>query len=147
MRLFGNKFFKRSEEREIMLAIRQAEKLCSGEVRLFVESNCKIATHERALEVFEKLKMHETNGRNAVLIYVAMKDRKFAIFGDEGIHHKLGFSFWTEEAAVLKSFFKEDKIVEGLCQVVLDIGQVLKEHFPFSASDGNQLSDKPVYGD
>ena len=141
------KFFNRVEEKRIMAAIRTAETASSGEIRLYVESICGDSVEKRTVEVFKKLEMYKTQERNAVLIYIAMESRKFAIFGDEGIHKKMGFSFWTNEAATLKSFLTEDQIVEGVCKVAVDIGEVLKVHFPRSTNDKNELPDKPVYGD
>ena len=146
MWLFKKQFFNQDEEKHIMKAIRQAEKESSGEVRLYVESHCKIPAAERAMAMFKKLKMHRTTERNGVLIYIAMMDKHFAIFGDEGIHQKMGFSFWTKEAETLKAHLSKGEIVEGICEAIQDIGQVLKEHFPPNDDDKNELSDKPVYG-
>jgi uncharacterized membrane protein len=140
-------FFNTLEEKKIMASIRKAETGTSGEVRLYVESHCKATTQERTIAIFKKLKMYKTHERNGVLIYVAMKDKKFSIFGDEGIHQKLGYSFWTNEAATLKSFFEKSQYLEGVCQVVEDIGNILQINFPQSTDDdNNELSDKPVYG-
>jgi uncharacterized membrane protein len=145
--LFNKKtFFNALEEKQIMASIRHAENASSGEIRLYVESHCKTATPERAIEVFKKLKMHRTRERNAVLLYIAMGDHKFAIFGDDGIHQKMGIRFWEAEAATLKVFFQKGEIIAGLCQVIEDIGQTLKTHFPHPPDDKNELSDKPVYG-
>jgi uncharacterized membrane protein len=141
------KFFTETEEKHITSAIKAAELASSGEVRVFVESHCKIEIEKRTIEVFKKLKMHTTLERNAVLIYVAIKDRRFTIFGDEGIHQKMGFQFWTNEASTLKNYFVENKIVEGLNTVIIDIGQVLKEHFPHKSDDKNELSNDIAYGD
>ena len=146
MWLFKKQFFNQEEEKHIMKAIRHAEKESSGEVRLYIESHCKIPAAERAMAMFKKLKMHRTTERNGVLIYMAMIDKQFAIFGDEGIHQKLGFGFWTKEAETLKVHLSNGEIVEGICAAIQDIGQVLKEHFPPNGDDKNELSDKPVYG-
>ena len=140
------KFFNKIEEQRIMAAIRTAEKASSGEIRVYVESNCAESVEKRTIEIFKKLKMYRTHERNGVLIYIAIESRKFSIFGDEGIHKKMGFSFWTDEAATLKSYLSDDKIVDGVCKVAIDIGEVLKVHFPHQADDKNELPDAPVYG-
>ena len=140
------KFFNNDEEKQIMAAIRTAETASSGEIRLYVESNCTDSVEKRTLAVFKKLKMYRTRERNGVLIYIAKESRKFAIFGDEGIHKAMGFSFWTTEAATLKTYLSDDKIVEGVCKVAVDIGEALQSHFPHSPDDKNELSDRPVYG-
>lgn len=140
------KFFTTHEEKQIMAAIRTAETASSGEIRVYVESLCDGGVEKRTVEIFKKLKMYRTRERNGVLIYLAVESRKFAIFGDEGIHKAMGFSFWTNEVATLKTFLAEDKIVEGVCKVAVDIGEALKVHFPHPPDDKNELSDKPVYG-
>lgn len=139
-------FFNNEEEERIMAAIGMAETASSGEIRLYVESECADSVEKRTVEIFKKLKMHKTRERNGVLIYIAMESRKFAIFGDEGIHKKMGFSYWTTEVATLKTFLVDERIVDGVCQVALDIGEALKAHFPYQSDDKNELPDKPVYG-
>ncbi len=140
-------FFTHDEEQQIMLAIKTAEKASSGEVRVFVESNCAGTVEKRTIEVFKKLKMQHTKERNGVLIYLAMDSRHFAVFGDEGIHQKMGFQFWTNEAATFKTALGNGDIVGGICQVALDIGETLKAYFPHPPDKKNELPDKPVYGD
>ncbi len=143
---FQKKLFNRTEEAQIMTAIRAVERECSGEVRVYVETKSSIPTHERTLQVFKKLKMNRTRERNGVLIYVALGDRKFAVFGDEGIHEKMGSAFWESEAATLKKHFEKGEIIEGICAAIGEIGEVLKRYFPEKRTDDNQLPDTPVYG-
>ena len=84
-------FFTEEEQKLIAEAIRNAERRTSGEIRVFVESRCSYVNPlDRAVEIFISLKMDQTAERNAVLLYVATKDRQLAIFGDEGIHKKVG---------------------------------------------------------
>jgi uncharacterized membrane protein len=141
------KFFTKTEEKHILSAIKEAELASSGEVRVFVESHCKTDIEKRTIEIFKQLKMHKTRERNAVLIYIALADRRFSIFGDEGIHQKMGFQFWHEEAALLKSYFSENKIIDGLNATIISIGQILKKHFPYTNDDKNELPDTIAYGE
>ena len=96
MSLFKKKeFFSQEENEKIVQSIRDAEKCTSGEVRVFVESKCKFLDPlDRALEIFADLKMENTEDRNAVLVYVALKDRQLAVYADKGIHEKVGDQFW-----------------------------------------------------
>ena len=137
----------RTQERVVMAAIKSAERASSGEIRVFIESHCGDDLKQQTLDVFQKLNMQHTRERNAVLIYVALKDRKFSIFGDKGIHEKLGFSFWTAEAADLASQLKGGKdLAQSIAQTIYHIGERLKEHFPHPPDDTNELPDRPVYG-
>jgi len=67
-----------SDEQQLLLknAIARAEKHTSGEIRIFIDSKVKSEIIDRAAEVFENLKMHETKLHNGVLIYVAIENRQ-----------------------------------------------------------------------
>jgi hypothetical protein len=137
----------RSQERVVMAAIKAAEKASSGEIRLFVESHCGDDIAKHTVETFHKLGMQQTRERNAVLIYVALKDRVFSIYGDKGIHEKLGFSFWNTEAATLQSDLQAgNDLAESIAVIIRHIGDKLQVHFPHPADDTNELPDRPVYG-
>ncbi len=141
-------FFTPQEKELILSAIRSAEQRTSGELRVFVESRCRfVDALDRAIEVFHGLKMHETADRNGVLVYVAMKDHQLAIFGDEGIHKKVGTAFWNEELRHMLKEFNKENYAEGIACVTREIGEVLVHHFPFDKqTDKNELPDDIVFG-
>lgn len=142
------KFFPEEDTRLIVKAIRQAEKSTSGEVRVFVESRCPwMDAIDRAAEIFFRLKMDKTEQRNGTLVYVAMKDRQLAVFGDEGIHQKVGTEYWNKRVAeMLASFNKEDH-AKGIAECVIQIGEALQTHFPFNRdTDKNELPDEIAFG-
>ena len=141
------KFFSEAEEERMVQAIRSAEKQTSGEIRLFVESHCSfINAMDRAIELFGALDMQKTRERNGVLLYFAMKDRQLAILGDEGIHQKLGQTFWNSEVARILARFKQQEFTEGICGMITDVGEALREHFPYERDDNNELSDEIIFG-
>src|SRR4030095_727712 len=112
-------FFTEEEKLQIIEAVRNAERMTSGEVRVFVESRCSyMDAIDRAREIFVELKMHETANRNAVLVYIAMKDHQLAVFGDEGIHSKLGNDYWNAEVKKMISNFNKENYAEGITEVV-----------------------------
>lgn len=141
-------FFNEVEKKQVAEAIRAAERRTSGEVRVFVESRCRyVDPLDRAAEIFFNLKMNETTDRNAVLLYIAMKDRQLAVFGDEGIHKKVGTDYWNKEINLLISKFNSANYGEGISQCVKDIGEALHQHFPFdNDTDKNELPDEMVFG-
>lgn len=141
------KFLTQEQEEDIVEAIRQAEQETSGEVRVHIEKKCKAdGPIDRAKEVFAELKMHETEFRNGVIVYVAWKDHKLAIWGGKGIHGKVGQEFWEEEVNLLIKYFKEEDYETGLAEVVLQIGQKLKENFPYEQKgEVNELSNQISY--
>lgn len=141
-------FFSPSEKEKVVTAIKDTESRTSGEVRVFVEGRCRFVDPiDRAIEIFYDLKMHATDLHNAVLVYVAMKDRQLAIYADEGIYKKAGASFWKEEVAKMLSAFNKENYAEGIATVVKEIGDALHTHFPYDAhTDKNELPDDIVFG-
>ncbi|MDX1955310.1 MAG: TPM domain-containing protein [Chitinophagaceae bacterium] len=140
--------FSEEERLSIVQAIRDAERMTSGEVRVFVESKCRFMDPvDRAGELFFRLKMDKTDDRNGVLVYIAVKDHQLAIFGDEGIHKRVGQEFWVNEVKRMTESFMKENYAEGLRQCVIDIGQVLHQHFPYNNdTDKNELPDDIVFG-
>lgn len=134
-------------DRDLLKAtIGDAEQLTSGEVRVYIEDECRGDVMDHAAFIFEELQMHKTELRNGVLIYLATKDKKFAIIGDAGIHAKVGDDFWKEIKEKMLVQFKQEKFVEGLKVAIMDVGNALKTHFPFSKDDSNELPNDIVFG-
>jgi len=141
------KFFTKEQQRQIVEAIKQAEKETSGEIRVHLESKCKGDALERAVKMFAKLKMDKTELHNGVIVYLAVQDRKFAIFGDKGINEAVPENFWEDVKEIMKAHFVKSEFVEGLTEGIAMIGQKLKEFFPYQQDDVNELSDDISIGD
>ena len=131
--LFKKKeFFTATDKAQIVEAIRKAEKETSGEIRIYVESkNSYVDAIDRAAEIFFKLKMQETAHRNAVLLYIAMDHHELALFADEGIYQKAGAEYWNAAVKNMVAQFTKDNISNGIEQCIAQIGETLKEKFPF----------------
>ena len=141
-------YFSKEEHEKIVQAIQAAELKTSGEIRVYVEGKCRfVDSIDRAAEIFYGLKLNETQHKNATLVYVAMKHKQVAVFGDEGILEKTGTNFWHENVQNILQHFKKDDYVQGICEVVEKIGQALALHFPFEkGADKNELPDEIVFG-
>ena len=135
-------FLTTIEEQEVVAAIREAEQQTSGEIRVHIENTCNGEINARALQVFSILKMQNTELHNAVLIYVAVQDHAFAIYGDKGIDAVVSNTFWNETKNTIEEHFKTGNFKQGLVDGVLIAGQQLKKHFPYNAKDNNELSDR-----
>jgi len=138
--------FSESDRQQILVSIREAEKNTSGEIRLFIEEICTENVLDRAAFIFKELKMHETKQRNGVLFYLAMKSRKFAILGDEGIHTSVHKDFWHDIKLEMEHHFTEGDFVAGLNKGIRMAGKALQEKFPFQKDDSNELPDDIVFG-
>jgi uncharacterized membrane protein len=142
------RILSKEQEKTVMNAIKEAETNTSGEIRVHIEDRCKIGDPiKRAIEMFGELHMYETELKNGVIVYVAIKDHKLAVWGDEGIHKKVGQNFWNDVLATLQKYFSAKDYETGLSEAILMIGDKLKEYFPYQYNDVNELSDDISYGD
>jgi len=152
MRIFPWKkpkeFFTPDQQARLVAAIRAAEQRTSGEVRVYVESHCKfLDATDRARELFFELGMDRTEQRNATLLYLAMGDRQAAVFGDEGIHQKVGQQYWQETVSGMLTEFRHEHLVEGMCLGIGRLGEALHHYFPYDReTDKNELPDDIVFG-
>lgn len=132
-------FLSSEEEQQIISAIREAESQTSGEIRIHIENSSSKDVFERAREVFHYLKMDNTKLQNGVLIYVAVSDKTFVIYGDKGINDAVPNDFWNSTKDVIESHFKNGNFKQGLIEGVLKAGEQLQMHFPWIHGDFNEL--------
>ena len=134
-------FLTATEEQDIVAAIRKAEKNTSGEIRVHIEHSTKLDAFDRAKEVFHMLKMDNTKLQNGVLLYVAVTDRTFVIYGDEGINAVVPSNFWDTTRDTITYHFRQGDFKQGLIEGILKAGQELQKHFPYQEGDTNELPD------
>ncbi|MFV0345785.1 MAG: TPM domain-containing protein [Bacteroidales bacterium] len=142
----GKSLFTENEQQQIVEAIKLAEQNTSGEIRVHIEKRCKGDALQEAVKNFGRLKMHKTELRNGVLFYFAYEDKKFAIYGDEGINRKVADNFWDSIKEEMQVSFKNGNFLEGICQGIEAAGRQLKSHFPYNDDDKNELSDEISFG-
>ena len=135
-------FFTKEQQEDIRHAIMNAELDTSGEIRVHIENTCTGDALDRALIIFTKLEMEKTDNRNGVLIYLAVKNRKFAIIGDTGIHAAVTEIFWDSIRNRMMDHFRENHFTEGLIEAITETGKKLKTYFPYKTDDKNELSDE-----
>jgi len=136
-------------QQKIVAGIKEAESKTSGEIRVFIEHHCTFMDPlHRAQEIFAQLGMEKTEAHNAIIIYVAITDRQFALFGDTVIYEKAGGAeFWKAAAGKLTGHLKNNEITEGLYNCIHELGTALATHFPADPSiKKNELPDEIVFG-
>ncbi|MGF1558648.1 MAG: TPM domain-containing protein [Flavobacteriaceae bacterium] len=140
------KFLTEEEEQEIVQTILKAEKETSGEIRVHLESHTSLDHFDRAKEVFHLLKMDNTKEENGVLIYIAVNDKAFVIYGDNGINKVVPTNFWETTRDVIQAQFKLGNFKQGIIEGILSAGNELQAHFPWHHGDQNELSNEVSKG-
>jgi uncharacterized membrane protein len=139
-------FFSKEEQDDIRQAIMNAELDTSGEIRVHIENTFSGDVLDRAAFVFRQLKMNKTARRNGVLIYLAVKNRRFAILGDSGINKVVPENYWDDIKSAMLSHFRENHFTDGLIEAITLTGMHLKKHFPHQMDDMNELQDDISFG-
>jgi uncharacterized membrane protein len=142
-----NTFLTSKETQLLDSAVKQAEKQTSGEIKVVLVRHCWTNIHAKAAQVFKKHGLDKTELRNCAMIMVVLANREFLIYGDEGIHEKVGQDFWDDVRDAMLAKFKQGEFGEGLCVGVQRIGEKLAQHFPFQADDKDEISDDIVVED
>lgn len=140
------RYFSDDDLAAIAQAVADAEATTSAELRVHLEPRVPRPLFRRALEplarareVFAKLEMHRTRERNGVLIYVALGDRKLALFGDEGIHTRVGEAYWASVRDLMVTHFRQGASRDAIVRAVGEVGAALARHFPRGPDDVNEL--------
>jgi uncharacterized membrane protein len=119
----------------IVNAIRNAEEFCSGQIRVHLSKKwLEKDTSHRAQELFDHYKMANSSTRSSVLIYANLRNRRFSILGDTGIHQAVGPLYWTKIAQELAENLRSTQSERALALIVTLIGQALKKYFPSERS-------------
>jgi putative membrane protein len=101
-------------------------------------------TRRQAYEQFLAHGVHLTEARTGVLIYVTPTDQRVEIVADGGIHSKVGEAAWEELAQDITAAARRGQLVDGILSAIRKAGALLAQHFPPSARNPNELSDRMV---
>jgi uncharacterized membrane protein len=138
---------------KIRQAIAQTETQHAGEIRFAVEGALPWSylkrhapAHQRAVMVFAKLRVWDTEANNGVLLYVDLADRKVEIVADRGIARHVARHDWEKICHVVREHFRRGEFEAGAIAGIDAIGAHLAQHFPLApgTNNPNELSDRPA---
>jgi uncharacterized membrane protein len=139
----------------IMQRVAASETRHSGEIRICVEASLPSSyvwqdatARERAVAMFGKLRVWDTQHNNGVLVYLLLAERAIEIVADRGLDARVPPAEWTAMVDRMGSAFRESRFEDGLTQALEEVSALLVEHFPLAAgeSNPNELPDEPVLG-
>jgi uncharacterized membrane protein len=134
-------------EREIAANERRHD----GEVRFAIEASLPFrdlwvdeSARERAIELFARLHVWDTERNTGVLIYLLLADRRVEIVADRGIHRKVGKQAWESICAGMQREFQAGRFEEGAILGVRAVSDLVAAHFPPRAENPNELPNTPL---
>jgi len=133
----------------IEAAVAASERRHGGQIRVAIESALDVGplwrgqhARERALEVFSRLGVWDTERNNGVLIYLLLADRDVEIVADRGIAARVTAARWEAICRAMEAEFRAGRFEQGLLAGVAAVGVLLAEHFPTPGSD--RMADAPA---
>ena len=130
-----------------------SERRHSGEIRICVEAGLPLSylrrnasARERAVTLFGKLRVWDTEHNNGVLIYLLLAEHAIEIVADRGIDAHVDDAEWAAMAQRMGASFREGRFEDGLTQALEEMSALLVTHFPLAENqpDTNELPDAPV---
>ena len=124
----------------------------SGEIRVCVEAGLPLSylrrnarARERAVAMFGKLRVWDTEHNNGVLIYLLIAEHAIEIVADRGLARQVGEVAWQRITATMKAAFQRGEFEAGLNQAVDAVDALLREHFALAPGEANpnELPDTP----
>ena len=135
--------------------VRHSETRHSGELRLCVEAGLpwsylwrRAPPRERALAMFGKLRVWDTEHNNGVLIYLLLAEHAIEIVADRGLARYVAPEQWARLTHTMSAAFKAGRFEDGLGEAIDAVEQLLVQHFPLAAgaANPNELPDSPFVG-
>ncbi|CAN5370599.1 TPM domain-containing protein [soil metagenome] len=132
--------------------VRASEAAHTGEIRVCVEASLPMSylmrnasARERAVAMFGKLRVWDTENNNGVLIYLLMAEHRIEIVADRGVDRCVPDQHWQGIVGSMSKAFAAGRFEDGLNTAVDAVGSLLLEHFPRlpGQADVNELPDEP----
>lgn len=133
--------------------IAASEQRHSGEVRICVEAALPssylwrhASPRERAISMFGKLRVWDTEHNNGVLIYLLLAEHAIELVADRGLNRHVDARHWQEMVEHLRAALREGRYEDGLTSALEEVSAVLVQYFPRTADDGdvNELDNAIV---
>ena len=148
---------------ELQRRVAASERRHSGEVRICVEGGLPSSylwrhlkdrvpmpelVRQRALMMFSKLRVWDTEHNNGVLIYLLLAEHAIELVADRGVARFAPPAVWQAVVAHLGEDLKQGRFEQGLTRALEEVSAVLVAHYAedplASAAAPNQLPDEPV---
>lgn len=161
-RFFRHRFWDEADVRRVLPAaalarlsarVTDSELRHAGEIRLCVEASLPmsylwrgLSARQRALALFGKLRVWDTEHNNGVLIYLLLAEHAIEIVADRGLNRRVSAAQWAPIVDGLRQSLRGGQFEQGLIEAIRAVEALLAEHFPPDAGmpPRNELPDAVV---
>lgn len=150
-RTTASRAFPATTLKAIESCITEGEKTHRAELRVIIEPalsmdaiRAKTTPRERALELFGRYGIWDTEENCGVLVYINLADRQVEIVADRGIAPKVEQEKWDNICTTMTAGFGQGRFQQSTLDALTSINRLLKQHFPLAGPRENQLPDEPI---
>lgn len=147
----GRSVFPPDALRAIEACISEGETCHDAEVRLIIEHSLpvslvlkKVSPRQRAIELFSRYRIWDTERNSGILIYVNLADRKVEIIADRGVDRLVAAVEWQALCQTVTRGFAKGAFLESMLAALAQLNAMLRERLPSRGDHPNQLPDKPL---
>jgi len=145
----ANQAFPREVLERIAHVIADVENATGAEIRLSIRDlrdagEADLTLRELAQKEFAALHLHHHDKRLGILLLIVYHERKFYVYGDEGVHSKIHPEAWDDVAKTLGSHFAKYDYEGGLKAALNRIEHHLKGKLPKNALPVDHAHDEVV---
>jgi uncharacterized membrane protein len=135
--------------------VEASERRHTGEIRVCIEAGLPLSylwrgapARERAVAMFGKLRVWDTEHNNGVLIYLLLAEHAVEIVADRALHRLVPVGEWDAMLQTMAAAFRDGRFEQGLSQAIAKVDTLLSRHFPLAAGTArpNELPDRPYRG-
>ncbi|PUE07243.1 hypothetical protein B9Z51_12810 [Limnohabitans sp. T6-5] len=138
-----------------------SERQHTGQIRVSVETHLprsylwrfvrqatpiKTLIHQRAVMLFSKLRVWDTQHNNGVLIHVLMAERAIEVVADRGVAEQVSAAHWQAVVQPMQAAFAQGQFESGLLQAVDAVTALLVQHCPRPETVSSQRPERPGHG-
>ncbi|MEO6280411.1 TPM domain-containing protein [Roseateles sp.] len=127
----------------------------NGEIRICVEASLPLSylwrdasARERAVTMFAKLRVWDTEHNNGVLIYLLLAERRIELIADRALSRCVAAEHWQALVDAMGAAFRAGHFEQGLIEAIDAVDALLVAHFPRDAGATaprlNELPDAPL---
>lgn len=138
---------------QLTAAVERSEQRHSGQVRICIEGGLPTSylfrdatPRERAVALFGKLRVWDTEDNNGVLIYLLLADRAIEIVADRGLVNNVSNEAWEAIMSSMQGALRAGLHQQALEHAINHVSILLEKYYSSSKQGPNELPDTPAVG-
>lgn len=151
-------------QQRLAQAVAASEQRHTGEICLCIEGGLPVSylwrswrqglsldtiVRQRALMLFGKLGVWDTEHNNGVLIYLLLAEQRIELVADRALAQQWPVEHWQELVQRLSGQLQAHRFESGLSECLNEVSQLLEQHFATNADTtsrpDNQIPNAPVF--